>query len=234
MPPIHFPGESPAYRKARDELLQAELELRKRVEDVAALRRKLPLGGEVREDYVFDEGGTDSEDVETVRTVRLSELFAPGKDSLILYSYMYGPAMKQPCPLCTAMLDGLDGQAKHIEQRANFAVVARSPIPRLRELARDRGWESMRLLSSAKNTYHRDYHGEEADGRQNPMMNVWVRRSGKIHHSWGSELLFNAPKDGLDSRHVDQFWPLWHLLDLTPEGRGADFYPSLSYGAYAK
>jgi predicted dithiol-disulfide oxidoreductase (DUF899 family) len=230
MTAIRFPGETEAYRKARKRLLTAELDLRKRVEAVAAVRRELPLGGLVPEDYVFEEGARDLANVKTIRQVRLSQLFAPGKEALILYSYMFGPKMKEPCPMCTAMLDGLDGQVTHVSQRASIAVVARSPLPRVRKLAKGRGWRNLRLLSSAGNTYHRDYHGEDEDGGQNPMMNVFVRRGGKTHHFWGSELLFAAPDDGLDSRHVDQFWPMWHLLDLTPEGRGASFYPKLKYG----
>jgi predicted dithiol-disulfide oxidoreductase (DUF899 family) len=230
MTDMRFPGESAAYRKARKKLLAAEIDLRKRVEAVAALRRKLPLGGEVAKDYVFDEGAKDPSDTDTSRSVKLSQLFAPGKDTLILYSYMYGPKMKAPCPMCTSMLDGLEGQTSHVTQRANIAVVARSPLPRVRKFAKARGWKNLRLLSSAKNSYHRDYHGEDESGDQNPMMNVFVRRKGKIHHFWASELLFSPTDKGADARHVDQFWPLWHLLDLTPEGRGADFYPSLKYG----
>jgi predicted dithiol-disulfide oxidoreductase (DUF899 family) len=230
MPTIRFPGESAAYRGARQKLLAAELDLRKRVEAVAALRRKLPLGGVVAEDYVFDEGSKNPSDTTTSKRVRLSSLFAPGKDTLILYSYMYGPKMKAPCTMCTSMLDGIDGQAPHVTQRANLAIVARSPLARIRKLAKGRGWKNLRLLSSARNTYHPDYHGEGAGGGQLPMMNVFVRRRGKVHHFWGSELLFASTRDGLDTRHIDQFWPLWHLLDLTPEGRGADFYPGLKYG----
>jgi predicted dithiol-disulfide oxidoreductase (DUF899 family) len=229
MPPVRFPNESKAYRSARSKLLKAEIDLRRRVEQVAALRRKLPLGGEVPEDYVFEEGGKDPADVTSVRKVRLSQLFEPGQDTLILYSYMYGPKMKQPCPMCTAMLDALDGQAPHVRQRASFAVVARSPIGRIRELAHGRGWRNLRLLSSAGNDYHPTYHGEDEDGGQLPMMNVFVRRGGKTKHFWGSELLFAPSGRGMDSRHVDQFWPMWHLLDLTPGGRGRDFYPALKY-----
>jgi predicted dithiol-disulfide oxidoreductase (DUF899 family) len=226
---IRFPGESDTYRKARRKLLTAELDLRKRVEAVAALRRKLPLGGEVPQDYVFEEGGKNPKDTGTSRPVRLSQLFAPGKDTLVLYSYMYGPKMKTPCVMCTAMLDGLDGQAAHVVQRVNFAIVARSPLTRIRKLAKGRGWKNMRILSSANNTYHRDYHSETEQGGQLPMMNVFVKRRGKVFHFWGSELLFAATNDGLDTRHVDQFWPMWHLLDLTPGGRGAEFYPALRY-----
>src|SRR5215471_3272872 len=103
-----FPGESEAYRAARNELLRAEMELRGRLEDVAALRRKLPLGGRIPQDYLFDEGAANFEDT-TVRQTRLSQLFAPGKDTLLLYSYMFGPKMAEPCVSCTSILDGLNG-----------------------------------------------------------------------------------------------------------------------------
>jgi predicted dithiol-disulfide oxidoreductase (DUF899 family) len=121
----------------------------------------------------------------------------------------------------------MNGNAQHIVQRVNFAVSARSPLPRLREFARGRGWRNMRLLSSAGNSYTRDYHGEDADGDQTPMMNVFVRRNGKIHHFYGSEMVF-TPEEGHEPCHLDLMWPLWNALDLTPEGRG-EFHPSLAY-----
>lgn len=217
---IRFPGESPNYRQARDALLEAELELRRKLEEVAALRRQLPLGGEIPGDYEFSAG-------EPERAVRLSELFAPGKDSLILYSYMFGPQMEAPCPLCTSMLDGLDGQIPHAERRINIGIVAKSPLERIHELARSRGWRNLRLLSAANNSYQRDYHGETESGVQMPTMNVFVRRAGKVHHFWSSEVLFCRMDDGFDARHIDLFWPLWHLFDLTPEGRGSE-YPKLT------
>ena len=108
-----FPGESTAYREARDQLLKAELTLRKNIEEVANLRRKLPQGGEVPEDYIFDEGAPDLEDSATVRQTRLSELFQPGKDALAIYSFMYGPKMKAACPSCTSILDSMNGTAPH-------------------------------------------------------------------------------------------------------------------------
>ena len=215
-----FPGESRAYRTARNKLLDAELKLRKRVEQVAALRRKLPPGGKVPMDYEFGaEGGT---------SVRLSQLFERGKDTLILYSFMYGPNMKAPCPMCTAFLDSLDGAAPHIAQRANVAVVAKSPLARIVEFARSRGWRNLRLLSSAGNPYNRDYHGESSDGSQMPSLNVFTRRGRSIHHFFHSEVLFAKPEKGEDPRHVDMPWTLWNMLDFTPEGRG-DWYPSLEY-----
>jgi len=226
---VQFPGESKRYRTNRNALLRAEAKLRKHVEDVAALRRRMPLGGEVKEDYVFEEGAPDLADAETVRQVRLSELFEAGKDDLVLYNFMYGPQMDHACPMCTSFLDALDGEVRHINQRANLAVVARSPIQRIREHARARGWRAFRLLSSANNTYNADYHGQSADGSQLPMLNVFTRRKGKIHHFYGTELLFAKTGRGQDARHIDMVWPLWAVLDFTPAGRGKDWYPALNY-----
>ena len=226
---VRFPGESASYRAARDELLAAERDLRKQVEQVAQLRRKLPLGGELPEDYAFEEGAANLADITAVVSVKLSDLFRKGIDTLALYNFMYGPEMKQACPMCTSFLDSLNGTAPHAGQRLNLAVVAKSPIGRIREFARGRGWHNLRLLSSARNTYNRDYHGETADGGQLPVFNIFVRRDGKIYHSYSTELVFAPPEPGQNERHIDMMWPLWNLLDLTPEGRGADWYPRLSY-----
>jgi predicted dithiol-disulfide oxidoreductase (DUF899 family) len=225
---IHFPNESATYRAARDRLLDAEVALRRQTEAVASLRRRLPLGGEVREDYVFDEAA-DAADLESTRPVRLSELFAPGQNTLVVYNFMFGPKMKAACTSCTSILDGLDGSAPHITQRVSLAVVARSPLRRIREFARGRGWRNLRLLSSAGNSYNIDYHGEDEKGGQLPMLNVFVRRDGRIHHTYGTELLFAASDPGQDARHVDSIWPLWNMFDFTPEGRGTDWYPRLAY-----
>src|SRR5574337_215452 len=220
-----FPGESSAYRKARDKLLKEEIALRRHTEAVAALRRKLPPGGKVPEDYVF--GGVD--ELMGVRKVRLSELFSPGKDTLVIYNYMYGPNMERPCPMCSSMLDALEGNAQHITQRVNLAVVAKSPLPRILGLAQDRGWRRLRLLSSANNSYNRDYFCESEDGRQWPALNVFRKRGNAIHHFWNTELMFAPSDKGQEPRHVDFIWPLWNVLDATPEGRGKDWHPKLSY-----
>jgi predicted dithiol-disulfide oxidoreductase (DUF899 family) len=227
---VRFPGESPAYRIARDRLLRAEMELRRQTEATAALRRALPLGGAVPVDNAFDDEGDTPVDTDIERQTRLSDLFADGKDTLAIYSYMFGPAMSAPCPSCSSILDALDGEMPHLRQRVNVAVVAKSPIQRIRHFARDRGWRHLHLLSSAHNTYNIDYHGESADGRQMPALNVFLRRDGQVHHTWSSELMFVPPEPGQDPRHVDAIWPLWNLLDCLPEGRGADWRPSLVYG----
>ena len=214
---MKFANEGKAYRTARNKLLRAEIALRRRVEQLAALRRKLPVGGAVPEDYAFEsESGP----------VRLSQLFERG-DTLVAYSFMYGPKMARPCPMCSSMLDGLNGNAGHIAERTNLVVIAKSPLPRILEFARERGWSKLRFISSANNTYNRDYHGEGPDGSQWPMMNVFVRRKGAIRHFWASEMLAAKSDPRQNARHVDTTWPLWNLLDLTPEGRGKDWYPKL-------
>ena len=224
-----FPGESAAYRAARDELLSAELALRRNIEQVAAMRRALPAGGEVPQDYLFDEGAPDLDDSDEVRQVRLSELFTRPEASLVVYSLMYGPNMAKACPMCTAMLDSLDRTAPHAQERVNLVVVARSPIARIRAHARDRGWRNLRLLSSANNTYNRDYFGEDEKGSQQPALNVFTRSAGRIRHAYCTELLFAPTDAGQDARHVDIIWPLWNLFDFTREGRGTDWYPKLDY-----
>jgi predicted dithiol-disulfide oxidoreductase (DUF899 family) len=222
---IHFPGETPPYRAARNELLEAERDLRRQVERVAALRRRLTIGPAVVEDYAFDEIEAGAS-----RKVRLSELFAKGKDTLVVYNYMFSSEMEAPCPMCTCFLDGLDGNAAHLEQRVNLAVVAKSPIARIQELARSRGWRHLRLLSSAGNTFNRDFHGEDKGGSQNTIIHVFVLRPDGVHHFYSSELELIPADEGQNQRHIDMMWPIWNVLDLTPEGRGTDWFPRLSYG----
>jgi predicted dithiol-disulfide oxidoreductase (DUF899 family) len=239
---IAFPGESREYRAARDRLLDREIELRRTMEAVAAARRELPLGGWVPQDYLFQGAGADGAPLD----VRLSELFPPGKDSLVIYSFMFPrdpdddspgpdfgetallPLAEGPCPSCAALLDQLDGAAEHASQHIGLAVVAKTPLPRLTAFAGERGWRRLRVLSSADNTYNRDYHGESADGAQRPMLNVFHRDRDEIRHFWGSELLYAPTDAGQEPRHVGTLEPLWNLFDLTPEGR-PDWHEQLSY-----
>jgi predicted dithiol-disulfide oxidoreductase (DUF899 family) len=240
---ITFPGESPEYRTARDRLLEQEIELRRAMEAVAAARRKLPPGGAVPEDYVFRGEGADGAPTD----VRLSELFAADKDSLVIYSFMFprdpgdrrpGPAAGQtallelqeaPCPSCVALLDQLDGAVEHASQHINLAVVAKSPLPRILTFASERGWRRLRFLSSAGSTYNRDYLGETADGAQRPMLNVFRHDGGVIRHFWGSESFYAPTDPGQDPRHVGTLEPVWNLFDLTREGRPTDWDEQLSY-----
>ena len=240
---IRFPGESADYRTARDRLLEQEVELRRDMEAVALARRELPPGGIVPEDYVFQGAGEDG----TPTEVRLSELFAAGKDSLVIYSFMFPrdpgdqrpgpdagqtallPLAESPCPSCVALLDQLDGAAEHAGQHLNFAVVAKSSLPRILTFAKERGWRRLRLLSSAGNTYNRDYLGETEEGQQRPMLNAFHRRGRTIRHFWASELFYAPTDPGQDPRHVGTLEPLWNLFDFTPEGRPADWDEQLRY-----
>jgi len=240
---IAFPAESTEYRAARNRLLEQEIELRRAMEAVAAARRRLPPGGVVPQDYIFQAQGAGG----GLAEVRLSELFAPGKDSLLIYSMMFprasdddspGPRIGQtallplaegPCPSCTAFLDQLDGAAEHASQRVNLAVAAKAPIERVLTFAAERGWRRLCLLSSAGTTYNRDYLAETAEGEQQPMLNVFHRDGNTIRHFWGSELFYAPADPGQDPRHVGALEPLWNLFDLTPEGRPADWHEQLSY-----
>jgi predicted dithiol-disulfide oxidoreductase (DUF899 family) len=231
---LRFPNESTAYREARNALLAEEMELRRQIERVAARRRALPMGGEVKEDYVFEgESGQ----------VRLSQLFTAGKETLAVYSFMFGPERERPCPGCTHFLDALEGSTQHILQRINFVVVAKSPVSRLQAFARERGWRQLRLLSTAGNNYDRDYFGDSTalsaamrdqqefkpgEEWDMPILNVFRREGGTIRHFWGSELLYVPPEPGQEYRHNDLLDPLWNMFDVTPEGRG-DFHPKLDY-----
>ncbi|HST26271.1 MAG TPA: DUF899 family protein [Gaiellaceae bacterium] len=240
-PDVRFPGESEEYRAARNRLLEAEIELRRATERVAAERRTLPPGGAVPEDYRFERADGTGE-------VRFSELFEPGKDTLVVYSFMFprysgddrpgpeaGETARLPlaetlCASCTSILDSLDGAARHLTQRVNLAVVAKSAPDRIGNFARERGWRHLQLLSSRNNTYNRDYHAETEAGEQRPILNVFARDGDAFHHSWATELMFAPREEGEDPRHVDAIWPVWQALDLTPEGRGADWrFPLLRY-----
>jgi predicted dithiol-disulfide oxidoreductase (DUF899 family) len=241
---LTFPNESAEYRAARDRLLEQEIALRRAMESVAIARRALPPGGKVPEDYVFDGVGGDGKP----QKIRLSALFAPGKDSLVIYNFMFprfpsdtrpGPAAGStarlkledaPCPSCVAFIDQLDGAAQHVEAAGcNFAVVAKTSLDRLLAFGRDRGWRHVRLLSSAGNSFKRDYHAETPEGHSLPMVTVFHRQGGEIRHFWSSEL-FAAPADpGQDPRHTGTLEPLWNLFDLTPQGRPTDWEEQLQY-----
>jgi predicted dithiol-disulfide oxidoreductase (DUF899 family) len=233
-PDIHFPDESEEYRQARNRLLEAEIEVRRAIEQVAAQRRSLPPGGRVPEDYQFEEAAEGGGEV------TFSELFERGRDTLVVYSFMFPrwsgdtrsgptsgdtarlPLEETPCPSCTSILDSLDGAARRLAQRVNLAVVAKSDPERIRTFARERGWSHLRLLSSRNNTYNRDYHAESPDGEQAPILNVFVRDGDGFRHTWATELMFASRDKGEDPRHVDSIWPLWNVLDMTPQGRGGD------------
>lgn len=220
-----FPNESAGYRTARNHLLEQEIELRRLQEAVAVARRAIPLGGAIPEDYAFTGLGADG----SPTTIHLSELFADGKDSLIVYNFMYGPGMDRPCPSCSAFIDSLDGAAKHVEQRINVVVIAEHPLPRILDAVTERGWHHLRFLSSADTSFKRDYHGVTDDGDQMPIINVFQRHKGSIHHFSSSELMSVPPEPGQDWRHNGTLDLLWNLFDLTSAGRGTNWDPQLEY-----
>lgn len=217
---LRFPGESAEYRAARNALLREEIALRRQIECVAAQRRTLPPGGVVQ-DYQFEGPGGP---------VTLSELFAD-YDTMVAYSFMFGAQRERPCPSCTSVLSGLDGQMADILERVGFVVIAGSPIERLTAFADERGWKHLRLVSSRGNSYSRDYHASTEFGSEFPLVNVFSRDEGVIRHTYCGELFFVEPEPDQDPRHVDAMWPLWNILDLTPGGRGVHWRPQLNYGS---
>lgn len=219
---ITFNGESAEYRRARNELLEEEAALRRKVEQVAALRRGLPLGHQVTQDYEFqslNESGHTT-------VVKLSELFANPNQSLVIYGLMYDKD-SSPCPMCTSFLDSFDGAVRHAAAKLNIAVVAKGPIELLASFAKQRGWENLNILSSAHNTFNKDFFTEVPGAGQVPIINVFQQSNGNIHHFYTSELFFDAAEPGQHPRHMDMMFPLWNLFDLTPEGRPNDWFPSV-------
>jgi predicted dithiol-disulfide oxidoreductase (DUF899 family) len=211
------PNESAEYRRARQALLVEEIELRRHIERVAEMRRALPPGGQVTKQYEFEgEAGK----------VMLADLFGD-KQTLVIYSYMFGPQREQPCPMCTSFMSTWDAKLPDVEQRIAFVFVARSPIARLIEAKRARGWTRHRICSDPSGDYTRDYvSAEDADA---PGYNVFARRDGAVRHFWSGEMGMKMADPGQDPRGAPDIDPLWTILDTTPEGRGGNWYPKLSY-----
>lgn len=218
-----YPNDSATCRAARTALLAEEIELRGHIERVAEQRRALPLGGEPPQEYRFtDQDGRD---------VDLADLFGP-HDTLVTYFWTFGPQCARPCSMCTAFLGALDASASDLAQRVAVAVIGRSPAARQLAFARERGWRNLRFLATTSDDFPRDYRGLAADGSKWPALDVWVKRDGRVRHFWGSELGGTADPDQ-DPRGAPDPMPLWNILDLTPAGRGTDWYPKLDYGTAA-
>lgn len=201
-----YPNESGEYRDARDALLEAERELVEKVKAVAQIRRTLPTGGQLKEDYLFQWAN----DGKVGDKVNISELFGD-KNTLLLYSFMYGPGWDNPCPSCTSLVDGFDRSAYQVGQNAAFVAIAKAPAERINAWAKKRGWSQINLVSGAESPYQADYKCQgETDDMQWPVMHVFTKQDGDIYHFWGTELPGN---------HVDTVWPYWNLMDFTPEGR---------------
>lgn len=206
MSELRYPNESREYRDAREALLKEEQELVAKVKAVAAKRRELPRGGELKEDYVF-QWATDGK---VGQSVKFSELFGD-KSTLLLYSFMFGPNWDKPCPSCTSLMDGFDRTWYQVSQHAAFAAIAKAPAEKINAWARERGWTQIPLISGYESPFQADYKcQEESDDMQLPVMHVFRKQKGKIHHFWGTENTMN---------HVDTVWAYWNLMDFTPEGR---------------
>jgi predicted dithiol-disulfide oxidoreductase (DUF899 family) len=206
MSELRFPNESNEYRDARNLLLKDEQELIDKVKSVAEKRRNLPLGGQLKEDYVF----AWATDGNLGKSVKFSELFAD-KKTLLLYSFMFGPSWDKPCPSCTSLMDGFDRTWYQVSRDAAFAAIAKAPPDRINAWAKERGWSQIPLVSGAQSTFQADYKCQgDSDDMQLPVMHVFTRHDGDIFHFWATELPGN---------HVDTVWPYWNLMDFTPEGR---------------
>ena len=211
-----YPNDGNDYRRARTALLAEEIELRRHIERVAAQRRTLPLGGEAR-GYTF----RNQDDA----VLQFADLFGR-HDTLVTYTWMFGPQRPRPCPMCTAFLDAFDGPVRNIAQRVGFAVLGRSPVARQLAFARERGWRNLQFFQTIGDDFARDYRALGPDGDEWPALDVWIRRDGRVHHFWAGEL-GGTQDPGQDPRGAPDPTPLWNILDLTPGGRGTDWYPKL-------
>ena len=214
-----YPNDSAAYRKARTALLVEEIELRRHIERVAAQRRALPMGGEAGAYQFLDEQG---------KTVGLIDMFGE-HGTLVTYFWMYGPERERPCPMCTGLLGSLDIPAVDLEQRVALAVIGRSPVARQLAFARERGWRNLKFYQCVGDDFPTDYRGLAPDGSEWPALDVWKRENDKVFHFWAGESGETADP-GQDQHGAPDPMPLWNILDLTPEGRGTDWYPKLEYG----
>jgi predicted dithiol-disulfide oxidoreductase (DUF899 family) len=217
-------NESQEYRRKRDELRRAELELMRQRERVAALRRALPQDTVV-EDYAFVEGPRELSDGDApAREVSLSELFSAPERALVIYHFMYGKAQQRPCPMCTMWIAGFNAVAPYLDENLDFAIAAAAELGSLRGFARERGWHNLRLLACGTSSFKHDLGSEDADGHQYPLVSVFTLGADRaVRHFYSGSAQLD---EGARERGIDLLSPVWHLLDLTPRARG-DWYPSL-------
>jgi predicted dithiol-disulfide oxidoreductase (DUF899 family) len=214
----HYPNETAEYRAARNALLAEEIDLRRHIERVAAQRRALPLGGEIAKNFEF---------VSETGPRLFTDLFAD-KETLIVYSMMYGPQRKEPCPICTSFVSAWNGVAVNLRDRVAIAVTARSPIERLMEYKQHRGFDNLLFICDQSSAYTRAY--VSADDADVPGISVFARRDGAVFHFYTAEMSSAMADPEQDPRGAPDLDPLWLMLDLTPEGRGTKWYPKLDYG----
>ena len=215
-------GESADYRRARTALLGEEIALRRQIQRVAEQRRALPPGP-VAKDYRFlDEQG---------REIGLVDLFGE-HDTLFTYFWMFGPERERPCPMCTSFVGSLDVPAPDIGQRLALAIVGRSPVARQLAFARERGWDHLKFYQTVGDDFARD-SGALTDGEngidEGAAVVVWQRDGDGARLFWAAEGGLETADPGFDPHLAPDPTPLWNILDMTPGGRGTDWYPKLEY-----
>jgi predicted dithiol-disulfide oxidoreductase (DUF899 family) len=215
-----FSGESDGYARARQALLAEEIEVRRHLTRLAEQRQALPPGPVIERDYRFTDGNGDD--------VGLADLFG-GHDTLVTYFWMYGPQRPRPCPMCTNWLGGVNGNARDIEERAALKILGRSSVERQRAFAVERGWRDLDFVQTVGDDYARDLGALDADGNESPAIVVFRKDGDSVRLFWSAEMPMEAADPGQDPRVAPDIAPLWAVLDLTPEGRGADWYPRLEY-----
>lgn len=216
-----FPNESPDYRAARTKLLAEEIELRRHIQRVAQMRRALPPGGEAKDYRFIDSDGKERS---------FAELFGQ-HDTLFTYYWMYGPERERPCPMCTSFVGSLDVPARDIEQRVAVAILSRSPVSRQLEFARKRGWDNLSFYQTVGDAFARDYRALQDDGSEGAIVATWTREGDKVRLFWAAEGGPETADPGFDPHLAPDPTPLWNILDMTPGGRAANWYPKLEYGA---
>lgn len=215
-----FPGESPEYSRAREQLLKAEIEFRRQMTKLTEQRMALPPGPIIEKDYRFQDG--------TGRDLALIDLFGD-HDTLVTYFWMYGPERERPCPMCTNWLGSVNGNAMDIRQRVALKILGRSPVERQKAFAAERGWSHLDFLQTVDDSYAQDLGLLNDDGSENPALTVYQRDGDKVRLFWAGEMPAAAADPGQDPRTAPDIASLWSVLDLTPEGRGDDWYPKLDY-----
>lgn len=215
-------GESDAYARARTELLAEEIDVRRHLTRLAKQRQALPDGPKVGKDYRFKDANGDE--------LGLAGLFGE-HDTLVTYFWMYGPERERPCPMCTNFLGGANGNASDIKQRAAFKILGRSPVERQIAFARERGWRNLDFVQTVGDEYALDHGALDPErGWEFPAFTVYRRDSdGALRYFYNAEMPADAADPGQDPRGPVDIAPLWNILDMTPEGRGSDWYPKLSY-----
>lgn len=183
-------------------------------------RRLLPDGPVIEKNYRFkDANGND---------IGLLDLFGD-KQTLVAYFWMYGPQRARPCPMCTNWLGAVNGNAADIKQRVALKIFGRSSVERQLAFAQERGWRDLDFVQTVGDDYARDLGLINADGSENPALGVFKREGNAVRLFWASEMTTEMADPGQDPREAPDIASLWSILDLTPEGRGTDWYPKLSY-----